>query len=128
MSHTMTPRDDATLFSQTPKKEDSVMALGHYALPDNTFEHDLALSDRYQSFSAELLRLALLGIAAIGFLITNVLLRTASPSNVPVNPPKPLPSEFESYVVVSLICLGVCAACALLHRYFGVGAILFRYI
>ena len=93
--------------------------LGLTKLPDKTFEHDLAVSDRYQSFSAELLRLALLGIAAIGFLVTNILLRTASLSGNPGTPPRPLPPEFKLYLSTSLICLGLSAACALLHRYFG---------
>jgi hypothetical protein len=126
MSETIIPKNDARSLKPAPKKEDGAIALGHYPLPDNTFEHDLALSDRYQLFSAELLRLSLLGIAAIGFLITNFVLRTTSPSSLPVNPPRPLPEEFKAYVILSLVCLGISAACALLHRYFGADCVAFH--
>jgi hypothetical protein len=87
-----------------PKEE---LPLGLMQLPDNTFEHDLAVSNRYQSFSTELLRLSLLGIAAIGFLVSNVLSKDTPQSNYP---PKYL-------LFISLSCLGLSAACALLHGY-----------
>ncbi|MEP6789411.1 MAG: hypothetical protein ABJB40_13315 [Acidobacteriota bacterium] len=35
-----------------------------------SFDKDLEILDRYQAFSAEVLRLALAGMAAIGFLVT----------------------------------------------------------
>jgi hypothetical protein len=93
--------------------------LGLIELPDKTFEHDLAVSDRFQSFSAELLRLALLGIAAIGFLVTNIIFKDAARPSASTVPPRPLPSEFKVYLSVSLVCLGLSAAFALVHRYIG---------
>jgi hypothetical protein len=92
-------------------------SLGLQSLPERTFEHDLAISDRYQQFSAELLRLGLLGISAIGFLITQFLLRTVSESDQAVKPITPLLNGFKCYVTSSLIFLGLSVACALLHRY-----------
>src|SRR6267143_5936820 len=86
--------------------------LGHYELPDNTFDHDLLVLDRYQSFSAELLRLSLAGIAGVGFLIVDTSLKI--PSNKPA---------FQYSLYGSLICLGLSAAFALLHRYFSTDSI-----
>jgi hypothetical protein len=52
----------------TPETNTSIKrSLGLIDTPDNTFSNDLHVSDRYQAFSAEMLRLALLGIAGIGF-------------------------------------------------------------
>jgi hypothetical protein len=93
-------------------------SLGLVELPDNTFEHDLAVSERYQSFSTELLRLSLLGIAAIGFLIANILLKGAPQSGAQANiPGNPFSSPFKYLVSGSLICFGLSAGCALLHGY-----------
>jgi hypothetical protein len=104
----------------TSEKENGIdtKGLGLYSLPERTFEHDLAISDRYQQFSAELLRLALLGITAIAFLITNILLRAVPGSDQTVEPILPLHKGFKPFITATLICLGISVALALLHRYF----------
>ena len=56
-------------------------SLGLVPIPENTFEHDMAISNKYQAFASEVLRLSLLGIAAIGFLLTNTLFKAAPSSN-----------------------------------------------
>jgi hypothetical protein len=89
--------------------------LGLIDLPEGSFKHDLSITDRYQSFSAELLRLALLGIAGIGFLLANVFVKDVS------NPSYKAfvgTSEVRSYLIKSLWCLGLSSVFALLHRYF----------
>ena len=48
--------------------------LGTEPLPEQTFELDLKIFEKYLSFSAELLRLALLAIGAIGFIVTKIIL------------------------------------------------------
>lgn len=99
-----------TKMEETIQKSQS---LGSVPLPSETFEHDLSVSDKYQSFSAELLRLALLGVGAIGFLISNFVLQREAATNLKSS------SGLKPYLVLSLISLGISAACALLHRYFG---------
>jgi hypothetical protein len=47
-------------------------SLGLVGVPEGTIEHDLALLERFLEFSAELLRLALIGISAIGFAVAKV--------------------------------------------------------
>jgi len=126
MSETTVTANQPMVVLAAPKIEDGKIALGHYPLPGNTFEHDLSVSDRYQSFSAELLRLALLGITAIGFIITNILFRTTSPADSPVQPAKALSPEFKSFVALSLAFLGASALCALLHRYYGADSIAYH--
>jgi len=86
--------------------------LSEIPVPKEAYEVDLAVLDRYQSFSAELLRLALLVLAGYGFLITNV--GKASDSRVFFEP-----SGASRYVLaVGAVSLAVSAMCALGHRYF----------
>lgn len=79
-------------------------------IPPERYMIDLELHDRYCQFSAELLKLSLAGVAAVGFFIStlthqgnvNPILRSWWFS---------LPSMF------SVICLAFSAGSALLHRY-----------
>ena len=89
--------------------------LGLIDLPERSFEHDLSISDRYQTFSAELLRLALLAIAGIGFLLANIFIKdTSNPSYQAFIHTW----EIRTYLRYSLWCLGFSSLLALLHRYF----------
>jgi len=95
-------------------------SLGLIKIPDNTYEHDMAVSNKYQNFSAEVLRLSLLGIAAIGFLLTNTIFKGSSGSSQ-ADQSDPtgilISAGFRYSVALSLICLGVSAGCALLHSF-----------
>jgi hypothetical protein len=85
------------------------------------FKHDVDLSDRYQAFSAEMLRLSLAGIAGIGFLIAIIL-----PNTLPKDPNLPTQRvalsvtapSFSAFASASLFCLGLSSAASLAHRYF----------
>jgi hypothetical protein len=92
---------------------------GLIPLPAETFAHDVAIGDRYQNFSAELLRLSLAGIGAVGFLITNIVLADKKKDfpNKPVNLLS-LNLHFDYLIFTSLIFFGISAGLALLHRYF----------
>lgn len=46
------------------------MTKTQYDIPKEAFESDLALLDRYQAFSAELVRISLLGVGLVGFFFT----------------------------------------------------------
>jgi hypothetical protein len=74
-------------------------------MKDN-FNDDIALLDRFQSFSAEVLRLSLLSIAALGFLLDK------SPDIVALNRP-----WTKRAFIAGLVCLGVAIFFALIHRY-----------
>ena len=82
-------------------------------LPEGTFDRDLNLSDKYRDFSAELLRLSLFGIGGIGFLIKDL-------SNAQVILSEPVP---RICLVVSLGCLGISAAGALMNRRFSTSSL-----
>ena len=84
--------------------------LGHQPIPDGTFEHDLAVQERYQNFSAELLRLSLLGIGAIGFISINTILG-GNDDRIP------LPDVVRITTIFALISFGLAAIAALIHRY-----------
>jgi DMSO reductase anchor subunit len=80
-------------------------------IPTDGLKHDWELLDRYQAFSAELLRVSLLGIAGVGYLVTQL---TAKDSTLRVDVTKP---ETILYFWLTLLVLGVAAAAALGHRY-----------
>jgi hypothetical protein len=99
----------------TPETNTSIKrSLGLIDTPDNTFSNDLQVSDRYQAFSAEMLRLALLGIAGIGFLVVNILLRDSTKSHDLIAGAN---RSFMAFMSASLVCLGLSAAFSLGHRY-----------
>lgn len=86
----------------------SASPLSLIELPSGTFQHDLDLFDRYRSFSVELLRLSLLGIGGIGFFIKE----SYSTQSI-------LSSRFSRIsLVVSIGCLGVSSAFALINQRF----------
>jgi hypothetical protein len=87
--------------------------LADIALSDDVFKADFEITDKYQAFSGELLRLALLGIAGYGFFIGNVALNNAQAS------------EFYAEVlnqsgllIAGLTLLALAAAFAVAHRFF----------
>ena len=84
------------------------MPSSHSSVED--LNHDWQLLDRYQAFSAEVLRLSLLGTGGVGFLILNLAPATHAP----------LTMQTRVGVTITLIVLGLAAATALLHRYISV--------
>lgn len=87
-------------------------SLGLTPIPERTIEHDLTLLERFQEFSAELLRVALIGISAIGFVVARILLPEKD------TPPIHLSTSARFFLTAALIALTVSAAAALAHRYF----------
>ncbi|HMT06981.1 MAG TPA: hypothetical protein PKA82_03175 [Pyrinomonadaceae bacterium] len=49
--------------------ENSEKTLGLTQIPPETFEHDLRVNEKYQSFSREMLRLSIAGIGTIGLVV-----------------------------------------------------------
>jgi hypothetical protein len=94
--------------------------LSDIPLSKDTYEVDLAVLDRYQAFSAELLRLALLGLAGYGFLIANVAMELGDPPGKMV-----LGSLFAARYPLGLgaVLLALAAICALGHRYFSTDSV-----
>jgi hypothetical protein len=104
---------------RSPLTKDGLTPLGHIKIPKDEFEADLEVLDRFQAFSAELLRISLLGIAGIGFFVSNILLRDRNQTNGQAAfSDAPSLYRVRFYLLASLICLGISAGCALLHRYF----------
>jgi hypothetical protein len=96
---------------QPVEKPDS---LGLASLPPGTFEHDVSVGQGYQAFSAELLRLALAGLAVVGFIVTKVLVGPAP--DLPSLAPQTV-AALKSQLGWAIALLAVSAALALLHRY-----------
>jgi len=95
--------------------------LGGLKLDEDIYKVDLAVLDRYQAFSSELLRLSLLGIAGYGFLITNVFLKSSGGSGG-------FAAQVPRYVMnialpAGAVVLALSAMTALGHRYFSTDCI-----
>lgn len=90
----------------------------HAAMNEVDYKPDLDLLDRYQQFSSELLRIALMGIALLGFFIEKV--ATAS-----------IFSATSRHVLLALTALTsasclVSAGGALAHRYYSTDGVFFH--
>jgi hypothetical protein len=86
---------------------------GLVTLDQRTFEYDLAISERYQAFSAELLRLALFGIGGIGFLLLKLDPGTTDHLSII----RQNLASLRPFLYVSLVSFGVCCAAAVAHRF-----------
>jgi hypothetical protein len=108
--------------NQTPAREmdDRIPArkLSDITLPEDTYKADFQLTDRYQAFSTELIRLSLLGIAGYGFLIANVVLKTDQNLNKLAS---------QSWMLgAGVIFLGLSTALALAYRFFSTGCLAYQ--
>ena len=93
---------------QTPTR----LSLALTPIEPKTFGHDLEVSDRFQKFSEEILRLSLAGVAGIGILLVNCLTsgeahRLSMPQAVKQN---------RLILLASLACFGTAALAAVAHR------------
>lgn len=88
--------------------------------PEQAFEQDLAINDRRQKFAGEILRLALIGIAAVGFLLLNFLFGASdkAPEAFAVAKKTLANSDFRFYIFASFYLFAFSAGIALLQRYF----------
>jgi hypothetical protein len=92
-------------FFHRRKKSQESFGLGNIVIPEEALKHDWMLTEKYQAFSAELLRLAGLGIAAVAFLYEKALKGS----------PDLRAKELAGYGVYAF---AVAIVFALLHRYY----------
>jgi hypothetical protein len=85
----------------------------------DAFEQDVVINDRSQAFSAELLRLALLGVGGVGYVASRAL-TNAPAESVRMN------SAAKWLVLIAAASFGLCAASALSLRYFSSELIAFQ--
>ena len=87
---------------------------GGCEIPEDRYKVDVIVLEKYQSFSAELLRLALLGIAVYGFLVSNIVLELKADSISAFG------GGYLSPVVllVGAAAFSVSAVTALAHRFY----------
>jgi hypothetical protein len=92
--------------------------LGGLPVEEDSYKVDLAFLERYQAFSSELLRLALLGIAGYGFLIANVAFVANKSGEYKFFLPF---SQDKALVIAGAIALAASAAAAPGYRYLSTG-------
>ncbi len=84
-------------------------------MPEVRYKADLELHDRSQAFSSELLKLALGGIAVVGFLLANF------PETQLQQSLKDMP--VRALFSASVVAFALAAAAALLQRFYAAGAL-----
>jgi len=85
------------------------------------FEQDVLINDRNQAFSAELLRLALLGVGGVGYVASRVL-ATGSSSDASLR----MDVAAKWLVLTAAVSFGLSAASALCLRYLASDSIAFQ--
>jgi hypothetical protein len=90
-----------------------VKSLGLVPIPEGTFEHDVAILGKYQEYSAELLRLALLGMSAIGLVVSQAVLSKPDESANALG----MLASVKPWIIAALLSFAVAALGALWHRY-----------
>lgn len=103
--------------SDTRSSDAIRLPLGQISLPERTIEHDLAIQGRYQEFSAELLRISLIGMGAIGFALSKTVFLDKA-----AHRPE-LSDTLLIIVAVALFSFGISAASALIHRFSSVDSV-----
>ena len=92
-------------------KPPKTQSLAEVSLDDDSCREDFSIMDRYQSFSSELLRVALLGIAVCGFLLKEVYFAEKHDSFLAAL------KGYRHIFQFGMLSLALCAAFALAHRY-----------
>ncbi len=95
-------------------EQQRAISRGHVGVPivEDSYKVDFQILDRYQRYSAELLRLSLLGIAGYGFLVKDLVF--VNQQNI--NRFQYGLIESRWLLIIGTIMLGLSAACALGHR------------
>src|SRR5882762_10065709 len=88
-------------------------SLGLVPMPEHTIEHDFAMLTKFQEFSSELLRLALLGITAIAFAVSKWLFSKSD--EVPLATAHL--AVARPWLILALVAFSIAAFAALYHRY-----------
>lgn len=88
--------------------------LGATPVEEHTFTHDVELGDRYQRFSEEMARLALLGLSAIAFLLVSLKIGGEHGESVLL---KHL-ADIQWWLYGTLTAFAATVGCALVHRYY----------
>lgn len=88
-------------------------------IPDEAWKPDFEIADRYQTFSTEIMRVALLGIAGFGFLISEIAMKQYDKFCDKV-------ASLAWLEILAVSCLGLSLACALIHRFFSTSCLYYQ--
>lgn len=90
--------------------------LGIIPVPESTVEHDFEIQSKYQDFTAEILRLSLLGISAVGYVALKYLFPEKDCGTG-------IPAAARFPFMLALGSLGLAAIASLMHRYVSVDSL-----
>ena len=88
----------------------SPQTLASQPLEEGQYKVDLEIADRFDALATEILRIALLGIGAYGFLLSEIIFPTGNPA-LSIE-------EIKWPLGVGVAMLGISVGFALAHRYF----------
>jgi hypothetical protein len=91
---------------------DSPKSVGFCEAPAG-FKNELDLLDRYQGFSSEILRIALLGLSALGALVFTLLPAKLEAGKTQIQ----ISIEAKWFLLLSAVLFGLASAFSLAHRY-----------
>lgn len=83
--------------------------LSDLEIPEFAYKADLELLTKYQSYSAELFRLSLLGLSVFGVMLSKQMLK-----------------DIKLIVVASIVCFGLAVACSLYHRFYSTEGLMYH--
>jgi hypothetical protein len=89
------------------------ISLGLVPLPSSTIEHDFVVLGKFQEYSAELLRLALIGVSAVGVVVSQTLLGKKQETEVALT----TLSHVRWWLIVALALFCLSSFGALWHRF-----------
>ncbi|MGZ3752745.1 MAG: hypothetical protein ACXVAU_15790 [Mucilaginibacter sp.] len=91
--------------------KEKIQSLIGFPIDEKSYKVDLELQDRYTAYSAEILRLALLGIAGYGFLLKDIVLGDHAPATF-----EQRAHDIWLFLAAGAISLCISAILALQHR------------
>jgi hypothetical protein len=108
------PRSTSLIYMcEQRKKRTGLLSGKKVEIPEGRYKSDLELHDRYQAFSEQITRLALGGIAVIGFLVALLVKDAGKAGDVAVHS-----AWVRIFFPGSAIMFGVAAGLALTHKFF----------
>ncbi len=95
--------------TRSKKSKNLGLNLGRIEIKENQVKSDFQIIDKYQSFSAEILRLALIGIGAYAYLLkdSNSIFRTDS-----------ITPAIKVLSIISIVSFALAVVSTLIHRYY----------
>lgn len=108
-------RERQLLLKDRPPARD----LSDVTLDEDVYKPDFQIGEKYSSYSSEIIRLSLVGIAGYGFIISNILMKTLELGNKPGETIHKMSLPTSNFVisVAGVAFFGISLGLSLYHRF-----------